>query len=126
MSRAADNLSLTAVTHLCRGLLFRTLRPAESSAKIRERKCERLYDRLAKCGDDVCALMLEVIRNHDCGLSRFLRDATIDESKLQDARGAEATANALRVRYLHRGRCGLATSATASSWNRSVFRRAVK
>jgi len=28
-----------------------------------------------RCGDDVCALMLEVIRNHDW--SRFLRGATI-------------------------------------------------
>jgi hypothetical protein len=29
----------------------------------------------AACGDDVCALVLEVIRNHD--QSRFVRGATI-------------------------------------------------
>jgi hypothetical protein len=33
--------------------------------------------------------------------SRYLRGATIDESKLQDAHGVEATVDALRVRYLH-------------------------
>jgi hypothetical protein len=35
---------------------------------------ERVFS-LVKCGDDVCALMLEVIRNHDW--SRFVRGATI-------------------------------------------------
>ena len=30
---------------------------------------------MVNCGDDVCALMLEVIQNHDW--SRFLRGATI-------------------------------------------------
>ena len=43
--------------------------------------------------------MLEVIRNHD--QSRFLHGATIDETKLNDAYGAEATAHTSRVRYLH-------------------------
>ena len=62
--------------------------------------------------------MLEVIRNHDCGLSRFLRDATIDERKLQDARGAEATADASRERYVH--------SEQATVPNRSVCRRVLK
>jgi len=62
--------------------------------------------------------MLEVIRNHDCGLSRFLRDATIDESKLQDARGAEATADASRERYVH--------SERATVPHRSVCRRVLK
>jgi hypothetical protein len=47
--------------------------------------------------DDVCALMLEVIRNHDCRQSRFLRGATIDASKRQDAHGAEATVDASRA-----------------------------
>jgi hypothetical protein len=56
---------------------------------------------VVKCGDDVCALMLEVIRNHDYGQSRFLRGARIDESKLHDAHAAEATADAAGVRYLH-------------------------
>ena len=44
--------------------------------------------------------MLEVIRNHECTQSRFLRGATIDESALKDAHGAEATADASRVRCL--------------------------
>jgi hypothetical protein len=44
--------------------------------------------------------MLEVIRNRDYRQLRFVRSATIDESELQDARGADATAAAD-----HRGRC---------------------
>jgi hypothetical protein len=31
-------------------------------------------------GDETCALMLEVILNHDYGKSRFLRGASIDET----------------------------------------------
>jgi hypothetical protein len=45
--------------------------------------------------------MLEVIRNHDYHQSRFLRGATIDASNLEDAHGAEATADASRVRCMH-------------------------
>jgi hypothetical protein len=85
-------------------------------------------------------LMLEVIRNHDyCTQSRMLRGATIDESMLKDEHGAEATADASRVRCLHRcgrpftdaqdvgcgcrWRCGLATSTTAESFERAKTRQ---
>jgi hypothetical protein len=33
--------------------------------------------RLHRAASRFCALMLEVIRNHDCGHSRFLRGVTI-------------------------------------------------
>ena len=39
--------------------------------------CRELVFSLVKCGAGVCALMLEVIRNHDYGQSRFVRGATI-------------------------------------------------
>ena len=79
MSRAADNLSPTAVIYLrVDGLLSRTLTSfftwAEyDSAAHRRPHALRLHRAasgsfvfsLVKCGDGVCALMLEVIRNHD-------------------------------------------------------------
>jgi len=37
--------------------------------------CREPLSSRVKCGDDVCALVLEVIRNHD--QSRFVRGATI-------------------------------------------------
>lgn len=62
-------------------------------------------DRLLFCllshNGEVCALMLEVIRNHDYDKSRFLRGAAIDESRIADADVAEAIQNAQAVRYLH-------------------------
>jgi hypothetical protein len=39
--------------------------------------CRELVFSLVKCADDVCALMLEVIRDHHYGQSRFVRGATI-------------------------------------------------
>ena len=49
-------------------------------------RTDRLIFSLVKHRDEVCALMLEVIRNHDYDKSRFLRGAAIDESKLPRAR----------------------------------------
>ena len=40
---------------------------------------DRLLFCLLRHGDEVCALMLEVIANHDYASSRFLRGAAIDE-----------------------------------------------
>ena len=48
--------------------------------------------------------MLEVVRNHEYGKSRFLRGAAIDETKIADADAAQARAEALPVRYLHEER----------------------
>ena len=45
---------------------------------------DRLLFSLVRHGDEVCALMLEVIVNHDYDRSRFLRGAAIDESKIPD------------------------------------------
>ncbi len=62
-------------------------------------------DRLLFCllshSGEACALMLEVIRNHDYAKSRFLRGAAIDESRIADADATEAIQNAQPVRYLH-------------------------
>ena len=61
----------------------------------------RLLFSLVRHGDAVCALMLEVIANHDYDKSRFLRGAAIDDAKIPDADAGEASREALPLRYLH-------------------------
>lgn len=61
----------------------------------------RLLFTLIRHEDEVCALVLEVIENHDYDKSRFLRGAAIDEAKIADADRAEAMRTAQPVRYLH-------------------------
>lgn len=51
---------------------------------------DRLLFSLVRHGDEVCALMLEVIANHDYDKLRFLRGAVIDESKIPDIGADEA------------------------------------
>ena len=62
---------------------------------------DRLLFSLVRHDGEVCALMLEVILNHDYGKSRFLRGAAIDEGKIADANAADAINEAQSVRYLH-------------------------
>lgn len=62
---------------------------------------DRLLFALVRHGGETCALMLEVIANHDYAGSRFLRGASIDESKIADVDAAEARMAAQPVRYLH-------------------------
>ena len=62
---------------------------------------DRLLFSLVRHGDEVYALMLEVIFNHDYDKSRFLRGAAIDEAKIPDFDVAEALREAQPVRYLH-------------------------
>jgi len=62
---------------------------------------DRLLFALVRHGGETCALMLEVIRNHDYAGSRFLRGAQIDEAKLADADFPADRANAQPMRYLH-------------------------
>lgn len=62
---------------------------------------DRLLFSLVRHGDEVCALMLEVIRNHDYDGSRFLRGAAIDETKIPDCEVDEALREAQPLRYLH-------------------------
>jgi hypothetical protein len=62
---------------------------------------DRLLFSLLKDRGEPCALMLEVIRNHDYASSRFLRGASIDETKIPDIDTAGATQDAQPVRYLH-------------------------
>jgi len=59
----------------------------------------RLLFMLVRFADQRCALMLEVILNHDYAGSRFLRGASVDESKIVDVSLTEASAQPLR--YLH-------------------------
>ncbi len=68
-------------------------------AKLDE--ADRLIFSLVRHNDEVCALMLEVVLNHDYDHSRFLRGAAIDESRIADCELAEAEAEARPVRYLH-------------------------
>jgi hypothetical protein len=62
---------------------------------------DRLLFSLVRHGDQVYALMLEVINNHDYDKSRFLRGAAIDEAKIPDIDVAEAVREAQAMRYLH-------------------------
>jgi len=62
---------------------------------------DRLLFSLVRHGDEVCALMLEVIANHDYDKSRFLRGAAIDESRVADIDAATAVGEAMPLRYLH-------------------------
>jgi len=62
---------------------------------------DRLLFCLVRHRDEVCALMLEVIANHDYDSSRFLRGAAIDEAKIPDCEAAEAATEARPLRYLH-------------------------
>ena len=62
---------------------------------------DRLLFSLVRQDDAVCALMLEVITNHDYDKSRFLRGAAVDESKIPDGDVSEAMKEAQPVRYLH-------------------------
>ena len=61
----------------------------------------RLLFSLVRHGDEVCALMLEVIVNHDYDKSRFLRGAAIDDDKVPDIGVEDAIREAQPVRYLH-------------------------
>ena len=61
----------------------------------------RLLFSLVRHQDQVCALILEVIANHDYDKSRFLRGAVIDETKIPDIDVIEATKDAQTLRYLH-------------------------
>ena len=89
--RAAHVKKLASPTH---GKLYR--------AKLGE--ADRLLFSLVRCGDEVCALMLEVIVNHEYDKSRFLRGAVIDESKIIDIDAPEAIQEAEPLRYLHPSR----------------------
>ena len=62
---------------------------------------DRLLFTLIRHGDEVCALMLEVIANHDYSKSRFLRGAAIDETRISDVDVADAINQSQPVRYLH-------------------------
>ena len=62
---------------------------------------DRLIFCLVRHNDDICALMLEVIVNHDYDSSCFLRGAVIDEDKIIDCDAAEAEKEAQPMRYLH-------------------------
>ena len=61
----------------------------------------RLLFTLIRYGDESCALMLEVISNHDYDKSRFLRGAAIDDEKIPEIGVDEAIREAQPVRYLH-------------------------
>ena len=60
---------------------------------------DRLIFTSVRHGDAVCALMLEAVRNHDSGKSRFLHGTSIDEAMTEGAGPAQARSAALPVRY---------------------------
>jgi hypothetical protein len=62
---------------------------------------DRLLFSLVRYGDEVCALMLEVIAHHNYDKSRFLRGAAIDESRIPDGDVTDAMRDAQPVRFLH-------------------------
>ena len=67
----------------------------------------RLLFALVRHGGETCALMLEVIANHDYGKSRFLRGAMVDETRIADVDAAAAQTEAEPVRYLHAERTAI-------------------
>lgn len=70
----------------------------------------RLLFTLVRHGGEVCALMLEVILNHDYDKSRFLRGAVIDEDKIPDIDWTEAETDSQQLtsmRYLHPEHAGV-------------------
>jgi hypothetical protein len=89
--RAAQVKKLAAATRLP---LYR--------AKLNE--ADRLLFTLVRCGAETAALMLEVVRGHDYTKSRFLRGASIDESKVPEIAAVDAVAEAAPIRYLHPSR----------------------
>ena len=86
--RAAQVKKLANVSH---GKFYR--------AKLDD--ADRLLFTLVRHGNEVCALMLEVIANHDYDKSRFLRGAAVDESKIADIAAEQAMLEAQPLRYLH-------------------------
>lgn len=66
---------------------------------------DRLLFSLVRHGNEICALMLEIIEHHHYDRSRFLRGAVIDESKIPDAEITVAMEEAQPMRYLHPERC---------------------
>ncbi|HVA39725.1 MAG TPA: ankyrin repeat domain-containing protein, partial [Candidatus Binataceae bacterium] len=90
--RAADVKKLDNVTH---GKFYR--------AKLNG--ADRLLFALVRHDGETCALMLELIRNHDYRSSRFLRGAHVDETKIPDADFPTSRSEAQPVRYLHPQRC---------------------
>ena len=86
--RAAEVKKLTSLGH---GKFYRA----------RLNGADRLLFALVRHGGETCALMLEVIANHDYGKSRFLRGASIDETRIADVDASTARTEAQPVRYLH-------------------------
>jgi hypothetical protein len=70
----------------------------------------RLLLQFARYGDETVCLALEVIENHAYDKSRFLRGATLDETKIEqeqplpDAASAHKMPDALPLRWLHASR----------------------
>ncbi len=86
--RAAQVKKLANISH---GKFFR--------AKLDD--SNRLLFSLVRHGDEICALMLEVIAHHAYDKSRFLRGAAVDEAKIPDIEAAAAAHDAQTLRYLH-------------------------
>lgn len=86
--RAADVKKLVGPNH---GKFYR--------AKLDD--SDRLLFALVRHGDEVCAVMLEVIDKHAYARSRFLRGATVDEDKIPAIPAAPPAEEAQALRYLH-------------------------
>ncbi|MEI6208737.1 MAG: UvrD-helicase domain-containing protein [Desulfuromonadales bacterium] len=86
--RSADVKKITNLTH---GKFYR--------AKLDY--TNRLIFSIIRHGDEVYALMLEVIENHNYDKSRFLRGAAVDEDNLPDIETPQAAIEAEPVRYVH-------------------------
>jgi hypothetical protein len=61
----------------------------------------RLIFSIIRHGDEVYALMLEIIENHNYDKSRFLRGAAVNENNLPDIETLQAAIEAEPVRYVH-------------------------
>ncbi len=61
----------------------------------------RLLFTFVRCGDSTYALMLEIIEHHAYDKSRFLRGASVDETRLPAIEIASAAREADAIRYVH-------------------------
>ena len=86
--RAADVKKLVGLNH---GKFYR--------AKLGD--SNRLLFALVRQGNEVCAVMLELIENHAYARSRFLRGVAVDEDKIPVISTLPGPEEAQSVRYLH-------------------------
>ncbi|MFP5406908.1 MAG: UvrD-helicase domain-containing protein, partial [Gammaproteobacteria bacterium] len=95
--------------------------------RARLNEADRLLFAMVRHEGEACALMLEVIVNHDYDGSRFMRGVAIDDARIADCDAEEAVRDAQPVRYLHPERTAIHLLDKAISFDdaqEAVYRQA--